>query len=72
MDERKYLRRMRELREEHEYGQKQVAASLHIDQRVYSRYETGMNALPVAMVYRLCALYGVSSDYLLGVSDKKS
>lgn len=70
MDDRKYLRRMRELRENHAYGQKEVAASLQIDPRAYSRYETGMSALPVAMVYRLCKLYGVSADYLLGVSDK--
>lgn len=71
MDNRKYLRRMRELREDHDYGQKQVAAALRIDQRVYSRYETGRNALPVVMVYELCELYGVSSDYLLGISDRK-
>ena len=45
MEERKYLRRMRELREDNDYGQKQVAAILKIDQRVYSRYETGRNAL---------------------------
>ena len=71
MDDRKYLRRMKELREDHDYGQKQVASVLQIDQRVYSRYETGRHVLPVAMVYGLCELYGVSSDYLLGISDKK-
>ncbi len=71
MDNRKYLRRMKELREDHDYGQKQVAAVLQINQRVYSRYETGTNALPIAMVYGLCELYGVSSDYLLGISDMK-
>ncbi len=71
MDDRKYLRRMKELREDHDYGQKQVASVLQIDQRVYSRYETGRNVLPVAMVYGLCELYGGSSDYLLGISDKK-
>jgi len=71
MDSKKYLRRMRELREDHDYGQKQVAASLNIDQRVYSRYETGINSLPVALVYDLCEFYGVSADYLLGRSDRK-
>lgn len=71
MEERKYLRRMRELREDNDYGQKQVAAILKIDQRVYSRYETGRNALPITMVYGLCELYGVSADYLLGISNKK-
>lgn len=71
MDNKKYLHRMRELREDHDYGQKQVAAVLRIDQRAYSRYETGRNVLPVAMVYGLCELYGVSSDYLLGISDRK-
>ena len=71
MDKKKYLRRMRELREDNDYVQKQVAACLKIDQRVYSRYEMGINALPVALVYDLCELYNVSSDYLLGISDKK-
>ena len=51
--------------------QKQVAASLNIDQRVYSRYETGINSLTVALVYDLCEFYGVSADYLLGISDRK-
>lgn len=71
MDKKKYLRRMRELREDNDYVQKQVAASLNIDQRVYSRYETGINSLPVALVYDLCEFYGVSADYLLGISDRK-
>ena len=71
MDDRKYLRRMKELREDHDYGQKQVASVLQIDQRVYSRYETGINSLPVALVYDLCEFYGVSADYLLGISDRK-
>ena len=71
VDKKKYLRRMRELREDNDYVQKQVAACLKIDQRVYSRYETGINALPVALVYDLCELYGVSSDYLLRISDRK-
>lgn len=71
MDSKKYLHRMKELREDHDYGQKQVAAVLQIDQRVYSRYETGANALPVAVVYGLCDFYGVSADYLLGISNKK-
>lgn len=71
MDKKKYLRRMRELREDNDYVQKQVAASLNIDQRVYSRYETGINSLPVALVYDSCEFYGVSADYLLGISDRK-
>lgn len=71
MKNKRYMRRMKELREDNDYGQKQVAAHLHIDQRMYSRYGTGINALPVVMVYGLCDLYDVSADYLLGISDRK-
>ena len=39
MDNRKYLCRLKELREDHDYGQKRVAAALQIDQRVYARAE---------------------------------
>lgn len=62
---------MRALREDHDLGQKEVAAYLSIDQRVYSRYETGKNALPVDKVILLCRLYQVSADYLLGLNMKK-
>lgn len=60
-----YLKRLRELREDHDLGQKEVAAVLGIDQRVYSNYETGKRDLPLRHLIRLAELYGVSTDYIL-------
>lgn len=62
---------MRELREDHDYRQKEVAAVLGIDQRAYSRYETGVCDIPVQYLIRLCEFYGVSMDYMVGRDDKK-
>lgn len=66
-----YIVVMRELREDNDLRQKEVAAYLHIDQRVYSRYETGKNALPLEMAIKLCKFYQVSADYFLGLDDIK-
>lgn len=65
-----YVRIMKELREDRDVRQKEIAAYLGIDQRMYSRYETGQNALPVDLIGRLCDFYGVSADYLLGRRKK--
>ena len=66
-----YVTVMRELREDHDLRQKEVAAYLKIDQRVYSRYETARNALPVEKMIMLCELYHVSADYFLGMDTVK-
>lgn len=66
-----YVIVMRELREDHDLRQKEVAAYLHIDQRVYSRYETARNALPIEKAILLCELYHVSADYFLGMDPVK-
>jgi len=69
--EKNYVITMRELREDNDLGQKEVAAYLKIDQRVYSRYETGKNALPIEKVVLLCEFYQVSADYFLGLDKEK-
>ena len=66
-----YVILMRELSEDHDLRQKEVAAYLKIDQRVYSRYETGKNAMPIEKAILLCELYHVSADYLLGLDAVK-
>lgn len=66
-----YIIMMRELREDHDLRQKEVAAYLKIDQRAYSRYETGKNALPIDKAISLCQLYQVSADYFLGLDTVK-
>lgn len=68
---RNYKNVIKELREDNDLRQKEVAAYLKIDQRVYSRYETGQNALPLEKAILLCELYQVSADYLLGLDTVK-
>lgn len=69
--EKNYVITMRQLREDNDLGQKEVAAYLKIDQRVYSRYETGKNALPIEKAVLLCEFYQVSADYFLGLDTEK-
>jgi transcriptional regulator with XRE-family HTH domain len=71
MDAAAYIKRMRDLREDHDYTQQQVADHLGTSQTMYARYERGANELPIHHLLSLCALYHVSSDYFLGLSDKK-
>lgn len=62
--------RLRDLREDHDMAQKEVAAYLGIDQRVYSNYETGKRELPLRHLVRLADLYRTTTDYILGRSSK--
>lgn len=65
-----YYRRLKDLREDHDLVQKEVASILGIDQRVYSNYELGKREIPVRYVIKLAKYYNVSTDYILGLSDK--
>lgn len=67
-----YVRRIRDMREDHDMTQQQVADYLGISQTMYARYERGANELPIRHLVGLCHLYHVSSDYLLGLSNKKN
>ena len=58
--------RLQDLREDHDLMQKEVAAVLGIDQRVYSNYETGKREIPVRHLVVLADYYHTSTDYLLG------
>jgi transcriptional regulator with XRE-family HTH domain len=69
--EPKYIKRIRDLREDHDLTQQQIADILGTSQTMYARYERGANALPIHHLLTLCAYYKVSSDYILGLSDKK-
>ena len=66
---KQYWEIMRELREDHDLTQVQVAAVLNTTQQVYSRYEKGVNEMPVRHIITLCHFYKVSADYLLGIQD---
>ncbi|HIU69766.1 MAG TPA: helix-turn-helix transcriptional regulator [Candidatus Scubalenecus merdavium] len=50
--------------------QQAVAEYLGTTQQVYSRYEKGINEIPVRHIIALCKYYGVSADYLLGLTDQ--
>ena len=69
--EMSYLKRMRDLREDGDLLQREVAEVLGTSQTMYARYERGANELPVHHLITLCRFYGVSADYFLGLSDKK-
>ena len=60
-----YLKRMRDLREDHDLTQQQVAEILVTSQTMYARYERGANELPIRHLITLCRFYGVSADYFL-------
>lgn len=63
--------RLRDLREDADMTQTQVAKYLGMSQTGYSKYETGENDIPTQVLIRLAELYHVTTDYLLGISDKK-
>ena len=58
--------RIRDLREDHDLTQKQIADHLLCDQSLYSKYERGERLLPLDLAIRLADYYGVSLDYLTG------
>lgn len=61
-----YQRRIRDLREDHDKTQSQIANVLGISQTMYARYERGANELPIRHLIVLANYYGVSTDYILG------
>lgn len=64
-----YLKRMRDLREDHDKTQREIAELLGTSQTMYARYERGANELPIRHLLKLCDYYGVSADFFLGRSD---
>ncbi len=66
-----YIVRIKNLREDHDYTQEFVAEYLGTSQTMYARYEREANELPLRHFVKLCKLYNVSADYLLGLSNNK-
>ena len=64
-------KRIRDLREDHDLNQTQIAQYLGMSQTGYSKYETGENDIPSAVLIKLASYYNTSIDYLLGQKDKK-
>ena len=61
---------IRELREDNGLKQEDVAELLGTTQQVYSRYELGLNQMPIRYVAPLCKLYNVTADYILCLTDE--
>lgn len=64
-----YFKRLRDLREDNDLKQADIADYLGIAQTVYSRYERGFQTIPVEHLLKLADYYNVSTDYLLGRTD---
>jgi len=64
--------RLRDLREDSDMTQEDVARYLHIRQNTYSQYETGKREPSLETLVRLALLYKTSTDYLLGLTDQQS
>ena len=62
--------RLRDLREDRDLTQLQVAEYLGTSQTMYARYERGANELPLRHLIKLCEFYNVSADYILGIKQK--
>lgn len=71
MSNTNYIQRMRDLREDSDRTQQNVADYLGTSQTMYARYERGANELPIRHLISLCKLYNVSADYFLGLTNKK-
>ncbi len=63
--------RIKDLREDHDLLQKDVAAYLHCSQQVYSDYEKGKVELSLDSLMKLARLYNTTTDYILGLTDER-
>ena len=63
------FKNIRSLREDRDITQKQMAQILHCSQQVYSNYELGQRDVPTDVLIKLSEFYGVSTDYILGLTD---
>ena len=66
------IRHMKDLREDHDLSQKELAKILNLSQRSYSHYENGTRKIPLDVLVALADFYGCSTDYLLGRTKEKS
>ncbi len=67
-----YFKRLRDMREDHDLKQADIAEYLGIAQTVYSRYERGFQTIPLEHLLKLADFYKVTTDYLLGRTDRRS
>lgn len=65
------FKRIKDLREDNDKHQKEIASFLQITQQQYSLYERGTRTIPVEFLIRLAQYYNVTTDYILGLTDEK-
>lgn len=65
------ITRIKEIREDRDYKQSEIAKILNITQAQYSRYETGENTISLENMYKLAKFYNVSIDYLVYLTDER-
>ena len=63
--------RLKDLREDMDLRQSEVAEYLHIKQNTYSQYENGQRQIPLELLIALAKFYKTSTDYILGLTNKK-
>lgn len=64
-----FTQRLRDLREDNDYNQEQIAKVLGITRQQYQLYESGKRELKISHLIKLCKFYNVSADYVLGFTD---
>ena len=67
-----YRTRIRALREDNDYTQEQIGKILQKSQQGYNHIEAGRAELKIEDLVKLCRFYGVSADYIIGLTDKKT
>ena len=66
-----YTERLKELREDNDLTQEQVASAVGLKREQYRRYEAGINEIKAGHIIKFPKFYNVSSDYILGLSNNK-
>ena len=65
-----YYKRIKEIREDRDIKQKEIAEILQTDQSYYSKYERGLHPMTADQIIILCKYYNISADYMLGLIDE--
>lgn len=66
------MNRLKDLREDRDLKQTEIAKKIGISQRGYSHYETGDNNIPINILIKLAYFYNTSTDYILGITNIKT
>lgn len=63
------MMRLKDIREDRDIKQKEIAVFLHIKQNTYSQYENGQRQIPIEALIQLAEFFNTSTDYILGLTD---